>query len=300
VATGGHPTVADDAEQTVRVAVLGLGVNVLLAGAKLIAGLLGHSYALVADAVESMSDIAGSVIIWSGLRFGAKPPDENHPYGHGRAEALAALAVALIVGAAGVGIAVQAIREIVTPHRAPAPFTLIVLLLVVAVKETMFRVARRVGRRQHSDAVIVDAWHHRSDAITSGAAFIGITVALIGGPGYEPADDWAALFASAVILYNASRLARLPLRDLMDTQVEEVTEEARRIAEGVEGVLAIEKVHARRVGPNACVDMHVEVDPTLTVEDAHEIAHRVSDEVRAGVGVVSHVLVHIEPHRDGN
>lgn len=214
-----------------RIAVVGLLVNIALAATKLVAGLMGHSYALVADAVESMTDILGSVVIWGGLRIGARPADENHPWGHGKAESLAALVVAAMVLAAGIGIGIKSIDEIITPHHAPAPFTLGVLIAVVVVKELLFRRVLRIAREEDSGAAEVDAWHHRSDAITSAAAFIGISIALFGerlfggaggatAPGepsrWASADDYAALLASAVIIYNGWRLMRVPLRDLMD------------------------------------------------------------------------------------
>ena len=183
---------------------LGIAVNSFLALGKLTAGVLGHSYALIADAVESLGDTVSSVIVWGGLTIGARPADRNHPYGHGKAEPLAALAVAGLLLAAAVGIAYQAIQHIIAPQKTPAFFTLVVLLAVIAIKEAMYRFELGIGRRIDSTVVVVDAWHHRSDALTSAAAAIGITIALIGGEGYEPADDWAALAACAIIMFPSS------------------------------------------------------------------------------------------------
>lgn len=281
-----------------RVSVLGLLVNAGLAGVKLITGLLGNSYALVADAVESMADVFASVIVWTGLRVAARPADPAHPYGYGKAEALAALVVALLLFAAGVGIAIEAIREIVTPHHAPAAFTLGVLLGVVAVKELLFRIVRRTAQALASGAVLVDAWHHRSDAITSAAAAIGIAVALIGGPGYEPADDAAALFASGVILFNALRLCRAPLRELMDAEAGEVNERVCAVALRIAGVAGVEKVQTRKSGLRYWVDMHLEVAPEMTVRAAHGVAHDVKDAVVAALPDVVDVLIHIEPFNE--
>jgi cation diffusion facilitator family transporter len=280
-----------------RLSIIGMFVNIALATVKLIAGLLGHSYALVADAVESMADIFGSVVVWGGLRIGAIPPDENHPYGHGKAEALAALIVAAMLIAAGLGIAVAAVREIITPHHAPAAFTLWVLVGVVVIKETLFRLGRRVHDESGSTAVLADAWHHRSDAITSLAAGIGISVALIGGPAYAPADDVAALFASFIILFNALRLLRGPLHELLDVEQPELIEQARQIAAGISGVHAVEKTFARKSGAHYWVDMHVQVNPQMNVAEAHEIAHRVKDAIRAEMPRVRDVLIHIEPYQ---
>jgi cation diffusion facilitator family transporter len=176
----------------IRWIVLGLLVNVGLAGVKLIAGLVGNSYALVADAIESGADIFASAVIWGGLRIADRPADAEHPYGHGKAEALAALVVVLMLFVAGIGIAIQAIRELFRPHQTPEPFTLWILIGVVVIKEALFRFVQHIGTRVQSSAITTDAWHHRSDALTSAAAAIGITISLIGGPGYAAADDVAA------------------------------------------------------------------------------------------------------------
>lgn len=280
-----------------RVTLVGLAVNFTLALVKLLAGIFGHSYALVADAVESFSDLLGSFVIWGGLRMASKPPDEDHPYGHGKAEALAALVVAGLLAVAAVGIASKSIHEIITPHHTPAWWTLVVLVVVVVAKETMFRVAARVARQEKSQAVQADAWHHRADAITSLAAFIGIAVALWGGPGWEPADDWAALFASALILWNAVALARPPLAELLDQRPAAVPEQAAGVARQVPGVLDVEQAHARKAGTRYWVDMHVEVDPNLSVAEAHVISGKVKAAVRSAMPEVAGVLIHIEPHR---
>ena len=286
----------DDHRRGMRISLIGLLVNAALAIVKLVAGLLGHSYALVADAVESMADIFGSLVVWSGLRIGALPADRDHPYGHGKAEPLAALIVALLLVAAAIGIAVQAVREILSPHYMPAAYTLWVLLSVVAVKEGLFRIVRRVAGEVKSSAVLLDAWHHRSDAITSAAAAVGISIALIGGQPYAPADDWAALFASSVILFNAYRLSKPPLQELMDAEPSEIIQQVRSVASAVPGVAGVEKVFARKSGMRYWVDMHVEVDPEISVRRAHGIAHQVKDAVRARLPTVTDVLIHIEPH----
>src|ERR687885_2272961 len=200
----------------IRTAQTGLLVNAALALLKLLAGLIGHSYALVADAVDPPADVFSSLIVWGGLRISAQPADENHPYGHGKAEPLAAAVVAVMLLGAAVGIAIEAVREIRTPHHAPAPFTLAVLVAVIVIKEVLFRFVIRVGQQVDSTAVMADAWHHRSDAITSAAAFVGIGIALLMGPGWEAADDWAALVAAAIIAFNGARILRPAVHDLMD------------------------------------------------------------------------------------
>jgi cation diffusion facilitator family transporter len=284
-----------------RVSLLAMAVNAVLATAKLLAGLLGNSYALIADAVESFGDIASSALVWGGLTISARPPDENHPYGHGKAEPLAALAVALMLFGAGTGIATQAVREILTPHHAPAPFTLVVLLAVIAIKEMLHRATSRVGREIGSTAVSADAWHHRSDAITSLFAGVGITVGLAGGPGWEPADDWAALAASGVIFFNASKFVRRAMEELMDTRPDAaVLERAERTARAVPGVHAVEKVLARKMGTRYLLDMHIEVDAEMSVRAAHELAHRVKDSIRDEHPQIADVLLHVEPAADAS
>ena len=279
-----------------RLALIGLLANLALAFIKLVAGMIGHSYALVADALESLTDVFGSLVVWGGLRIAARPPDESHPYGHGKAEALATMIVSMILAAAGLGIGVAAVHQIILPHRAPAVFTLWVLLGVVIVKEALFRIGRGLSNRTGSGAVLADAWHHRSDAITSLAAAIGISVALVGGEGWERADGIAALFASVIILFNAGRLVRAPLRELMDTRPAGIVNGVRAIAWSVPHVRAIEKVLARKSGTHYLVDLHMQVDPEMTVREAHEVAHRVKDAVREQMPRIHDVLIHIEPH----
>lgn len=278
-----------------RLSLLGLVVNSALVAVKLATGIVGNSYALIADAVESSLDILSSFIVWRGLRVAAKPADADHPYGHGRAEALAGMIVAVMLAGAAVLVALGAFRELMSPHPPPAWYTLVVLIGVVVVKETMFRVVDRGGREIGSSSLRADSWHHRSDAITSAAAAIGIAIAVIGGEAYSVADEAAALFASGIILFNAFRLGRQPVEELMDTLPPEVVEQARAVAAGVADVGAVEKVFARKVGLSYLLDMHIEVDPEMTVRESHRVAHDVKDAIRAAMPNVQDVLVHIEP-----
>ena len=275
---------------------VGIIANTLLAAIKGIAGILGNSYALIADAIESTTDIASSFIVWGGLKISALPPDDDHPYGHGKAEPLAAVVVSLTLIAAAIVIAIQSVREIVTPHHAPEPFTLVVLVLVVVTKESLFRFVFKVGEEVKSIAVKSDAWHHRSDAITSAAAFIGIFVALVGGRGYESADDWAALFASSIIVFNAYRILRPAIREVMDAAPSSELENAvRQVAQGIQGVIALEKCFIRKMGFSYYVDLHVTVDGSLSVRHGHDIARQVKQAIRTSNPNVAEVLVHIEP-----
>ena len=280
-----------------RFALQGMFVNAALAVVKISAGLIGNAYALIADGVESLLDIGSSLVIWSGLKFAAKPPDEQHPYGHGKAEPIAALVVSLFVLAAAAGLAVQSIREIQTPQQtSPKLFTLVVLVGVVIVKEYLFRRVIQLGDEVGSTALKTEAWHHRSDAITSVAAFIGISIALIGGKGYEIADKIAALIACTVIATNGVLLLIPAFLEIMDTApAGNVSRAIRETARMVPGVREIDKCHVRKMGLEYYVDIHVLVDGNLSVREGHGIAHDVKDRLRTDHPAVRDVLVHIEP-----
>jgi cation diffusion facilitator family transporter len=281
----------------IRSAQAGLFVNIGLVLTKLIAGLVGNAFVLVADAVESSTDIFSSLIVWRGLHLAARPADEDHPFGHGKAEPLAAAVVALMLIAAAIGIAVVAVREIRSPHHLPAPFTLVVAIVVIAVKELLYRRIARVGDEVGSTAVKTDAWHHRSDAITSAAAFGGIAIALWGGPGWEAADDWAALVAAAVVATNGIRMLSPAVHDLMDrVPGGDVSARIASAALDVPGVLAIEQLRVRGSGLDHAVDLHVQADPALSLHDAHVLSGRVKTAIRQAVPTAVSVLIHMEPY----
>jgi cation diffusion facilitator family transporter len=283
-------------ERSLRATFIGLAVNVLLSVTKLIAGIAGHSHALVADACESLTDIFSSIIVWRGVVVAAAPADEDHPYGHGKAEPLAAAVVSGILLFVAGWIAIEALHDIGQPRPAPKVFTLLVLLGVIVIKEGLFRFISREADSVENAAVRADAWHHRSDAITSVAAAIGISTALIGGEKFAWADDAAALAAAGVIAWNGWRLLRSTMGDLMDTAPDrEIKHEIERLAATVPGVAGVEKCFVRKMGYQLYVDMHVEVDPQMTVLRSHEIAHAVKDKIRDAMPAVSDVLVHIEP-----
>jgi cation diffusion facilitator family transporter len=289
-------------EAGIRAAKIGLAVNVVLAAVKLAAGIVGNAYALVADAMESTADVLASLLVWGGLAIAAQPADENHPYGHGKAESLATAAVALMLLAAAIAIAVEAVHEIRTPHAVPAPWTLVVLVVVVAIKWSLSTRVKAVGNALESSAVSADASHHLSDAITSAAAFIGIGVAVVGtrvtgGASWAAADDWAALLAAGVIGYNGVELLRPALHDLMDRMPgDDVVEPVRLAARTVPGVLAVEKLVVRRAGTHLHVDIHVHADPATRLDDAHVLSGIVKSAIRASVPRVAGVLVHMEPY----
>ncbi|HTY88691.1 MAG TPA: cation diffusion facilitator family transporter [Candidatus Acidoferrum sp.] len=283
-------------QRGLRATLLGLAVNVTLTVAKFLAGIFGHSQALIADAVESLADIFSSIIVWRGLVVAEAPADEDHPYGHGKAEPIAAAIVSGMLLLAALLIAEHSLRGIVEPRPAPAPWTLLLLVAVIVVKETLFRFVLHEASHVESSAVKTDAWHHRSDAITSAAAFIGISIALLGGKGYETADNWAALVAAFVIAFNGWRLLRPAFNELMDRSPDrEIRDRVRQLAETIPGVARVEKCFVRKMGYRLYVDMHVEVDPQMTVVRSHGIAHDVKDRIREAMPIVSDVLVHIEP-----
>ncbi|MDO8500484.1 MAG: cation diffusion facilitator family transporter [Gemmatimonadaceae bacterium] len=289
-------SVSESGSRVIRAAQIGMLVNAVLALVKLVAGLVGNTYALVADAVESTGDIFASLVVWGGLSVATRDPDEDYPFGYGKAESVAAAFVAIMLLAAAVGIAFVAVREIRTPHKTPAPWTLLVLVAVLLVKYVLFRRVAATGEEAGSTAGKADAWHHLSDAITSAAAFVGISIALWGGAGWEQADDWAALFASAIIFYNGLRLARPAVYDLMDrTPGGEIIEPVRNAAAAVSGVLAVEKLSARKAGLVYYVDIHVQANPQMSLHDAHGLSGAVKSAIRASVPRVFGVLVHMEP-----
>ena len=294
-----HPHASASNLQTgARIALFGLAINVLLAAAKILAGLVGHAYVLIADGIESALDVGGSIVIWGGLTVAARPPDATHPYGHGKAEPIAAVVVAVGVLTAGLGLAIQSVREIFLPHHAPAPYTLAVLIVAVILKEILYRYVIRFGREMESTAVETDAWHHRIDAMTSIAAFIGISVALIGGEAWQSADDWAALFACALIGASGYRLLRPALFEIMDTAPRgKIVRSIRRAARSVPGVIEVEKCRARKMGLDFYVDLHVGVDGSISVHEGHEIAHQVKRAIQQSDSRIADVLVHIEPGR---
>ena len=291
-----HEQLNEAVREGTRAAAIGVVASAVLATTKIAAGLLGNSFALIADGVESVLDIFSGLLVWGGLRMSVLPQTARYPYGLGKAEPVASLVISTVLLLAAVGIAVGAVQEIVQPQAAPAGFTLIVLIGVLLTKEAMFRTLSARGRAIGSQALQVDAWHHRSDALTSLAAFVGISVALIAGEGFESAADWAALVACAVIAYNGGRLFRVSLNEVLDVAAPtEVQEQIRAIAESVPGVDGIELLRVRRSGLALWVDIHVEVDGEMSVREGHEIAHLVKDRLLVSDLRILDALVHVEP-----
>lgn len=271
--------------------------NTSLAIIKGLAGIFGNSYALIADAIESTTDIFSSLLVLLGLKYAKRPADKNHPYGHGKIEPLITFVVVAFLVTSATIIAYESIQNIQTPHKTPKAWTLLVLGVIIIWKEISFQVVIRKSKETNSSSLKADAWHHRSDAITSIMAFIGISIALIFKEGYETADDWAALLASFFILYNSYLIFRPALGEIMDEHVyDDLIEEIREKSLEVEGVLGTEKCFVRKAGMKYHVDLHAIVDSTITVKEGHDIAHKLKDHLRKQLPDLGHVLIHIEPN----
>lgn len=284
-------------EQTaIRATYFSILGNLGLSIVKFMTGIFGNSYALIADAIESTTDIFSSLLVLFGLKYSNRPADKNHPYGHGRAEPLITfLVVGFLITSATI-IAYESILNIQTPHESPKPFTLIVLAAIIIWKEISYRIVLRKGKSTNSSSLKADAWHHRSDAITSIAAFIGISIALYMGKGYEVADDWAALFASTFILYNSYLIFRPALGEIMDEHLyDDLIISIREVSRHVTGIVDTEKCFIRKAGMQYHVELHATVDAVISVREGHEIAHNLKDTLRKEIPELGHVLIHIEP-----
>ncbi|PRY50848.1 cation diffusion facilitator family transporter [Arcticibacter pallidicorallinus] len=287
----------DPSIKAIRTTQLGIAVSIVLVVVKALAGHFGHSYALIADATETAADIVSSFLLWLGLRYSLKPADARHPYGHGKAEPLAAVVISLFLIAAAVWIAYNAISFINTPHQGPEVFTLWILIAVIAIKEFLYRYVMKVGKELNSQAVKADAFHHRSDAITSAAAFIGILIAVIGGSGYEGADDWAAIIAAALIVYNAFNILKPAFDEIMDSAPSgEIVNRVKDSARSVQDVVEVEKCYVRKMGLDYFIDLHILVDANLTVSAGHTIAHMVKDKLMKSNSQIKGAIIHVEPY----
>ena len=279
-----------------KFAIVSLLANIALAGLKAFVGVVGNSYALIADAIESTGDVFSSLLVLLGLKYAQRPPDKNHPYGHGKAEALTTFLVVTMLFAAATLIVVESIEMIMTPHKSPKAFTLYFLLGVIASKEIIFRVVTKVGSEVDSTSLKADAWHHRSDAITSLCAAIGISIALIMGDKYAQADDWAALIAAGIIYYNGYKILRPALAEVMDEHVyEDFILKIREESMNVPRIDLIEKCFVRKSGMRYWVDIHIHVDGSLTVHEGHDIAHDLKAHLMQVFPQIEDVLVHVEP-----
>lgn len=283
-------------QQAIKVSYFSILGNTILAVVKGITGVFGNSYALIADAIESTTDVFASLLVLFGLKYSTRPADENHPYGHGKVEPLITFAVVGFLIVSATIIAYESIAHIRTPHEVPKPYTLIVLAAIVITKELFYRFISKKSDETNSSSLKADAWHHRSDAITSLMAFIGISIAIWFGKGYETADDWAALLASGIILYNAYLILRPALGEIMDEHVyDDMVNEIRKISKKEPGVIETEKCFIRKTGMTYHVDLHVVVLGEQTVKEGHDIAHNLKNRLLDELPEIADILIHIEP-----
>ena len=271
--------------------------NTTLALVKGLTGYFGNSYALIADAIESTADVFASFLVLFGIKYSNKPADENHPYGHGRAEPLVTfLVVGFLITSATI-IAYESILNIGRPHELPNPYVLLVLIPIIIWKEISYRIVIKKSKETNSSSLKADAWHHRSDAITSIAALIGVSIALLAGKGYESADDWAALFAAGFILYNSYHIFRPALGEIMDEhKFDDQIKQIREVSATVDGILGTEKCFIRKSGMKYHVELHAIVSATITVKAGHDLAHILKDTLRSEIMELGHILIHIEPN----
>jgi len=285
-------------KEAIRATIKSIFANACLAIIKAITGILGNSFALIADAIESTTDIVSSALVLFGLKYSTKPADKNHPYGHGKAEPLITFLVVVFLLVSATIIAYESIHKIRTPHATPKSFTLVILAVIIVVKEIFYRFISKKGKETKSTALKAEAWHHRSDAITSIMVFIGISIAVVMGKGYEDADDWAALVASVIIVFNAYLIFRPALGEIMDENVhDELILKIRKITENIKGVEETEKCYVRKTGMLFHVDLHVVVDGTISVKKGHDISHSVKNKLINEIPEITNVLIHIEPQK---
>jgi len=280
----------------VRATQISIVGNTALAIIKWLAGYFGNSYALIADAIESTADIFSSIFVLLGIKYANKPADKNHPYGHGRIEPLVTFIVVGFLIVSATVIAYESVDNIRTPHEAPKAFTLYILGAIIIWKEISYHLVMRKAKLTKSTALQADAWHHRSDAITSVAAFIGISIALIMGDGYESADDWAALLAAFIILYNSYRILKPALGEIMDKDMYgDMEQDVCKFARTIDGVLNTDKCHVRKTGMTYYIDLHIIVDKNITVKQGHDIAHNLKDKIKEDMPEIADILIHVEP-----
>ena len=283
-------------QKAIRTTYISIISNTGLALIKGLAGFFGNSYALIADAIESTTDIFSSLLVLFGLKYAKRPADDNHPYGHGRIEPLITIIVVAFLISSATIIAYESIQNIRTPHKIPKSWTLLILGAIILWKELSFQFVMKKSKETNSSALKADAWHHRSDAITSVMAFIGISIALIFGKGYETADDWAALLASGFIFYNSYLILRPALGEIMDEHIyDDLINDIRMKSLEVEGILETEKCFIRKSGMKYHVDLHAVVDGKISVKEGHDIAHELKDHLRNSIPNMGYVLIHIEP-----
>lgn len=280
-----------------RAALLGLAINLSLGIVKLVGGILGSSFALISDAVNSLGDSLTSLVVLGGLWYAQRPPDEEHPYGHTRAEAVAASNVALLIIISALFVGWEAITRSEIHQQLPPVWTLWIAGGNVVIKLVLYDYKLRVGRRTKSSVIIANAWDHRSDAMCSLAVLIGLGVIRWGGPAYAGVDVVAALVVVVVIVWSGVELFRNSVSELLDPQADaELVQRVRERAMAVSKVRGIDKLWVRKTGVEYLVDIHIEVDGRLTVEEGHRIGHVVKEKLIQEFACLRDVLVHLEPY----
>jgi len=283
-----------------RIAVASVLVGAGLAAAKISIGLRAHSTAAVSDGIESAGDVLTSGLVLLGLVIASKPPDADHPYGHGRLETVSALVVGMILAASGVLISFESLHLAHGSAHAPSAFAVWPLLASIAIKSVMSVAKLRYARRIGSSALAADGWHDTVDILSGCTALLGLGITLSDPVRFSAADHVAGSAVGVIIVLLGVRVVRDTMLQLMDTMPDpEAMDRIRMAGLTVPGVLGIEKCFARKTGLKWHVDLHLEVDPAMTVYESHEIATQVREKIRSEVDWVADVLVHVEPHMLG-
>ncbi len=279
---------------TRRVTLVGAAVNCVLATLQIVFGLLGKSQALFADGLHTLADLSTDFIVLFASKRAAKDADEDHPYGHGRIETVASFLLGAMLGGVGIGIGLRGVDSIFAPAGVdPEPITLVFALLAIASKEALYHYTVRAARRIHSRLLEANAWHHRSDVLSSVIVLAGISAQLLGVPHM---DALAAIIVGAMILLMGFRLGWRALAELVDTGLDvDLTDDIRRAMLEYESVTGIHNLRSRSMGGLGYIDAHIEVDSNLTVSEAHYIAHKMEQLVKRQFPKIADVQIHIDP-----
>ena len=280
----------------IRTALISSFCNVIVAIGKIVFGILGNSFALIADGVESTLDIISSIIVWGGLKIAAEPADDNHPYGHGKAESLAGVIVSTILISAGLGIGYNGIARILSPDlMAPKAFTLYVFIIVIIIKEILYQYTIKVSKLINSTSMKAEAWHHRTDAITTVMALIGVFIAI--NTSYKIADGLAGVLCGCIIIFNGSRILYASSNEVMDTVAsDEIYDKIKNITLTHAEIKNIDNCRIRKSGLQYLLDIEIQVDPTITVMAGHKIAHELEDILLQDKNLnIIDIIIHVEP-----
>jgi len=298
-----HDEFTDAYRKGRRAAILGMIGSGLLAVLKITAGLMGHSTAVFSDGVESAMDVVTSMVVLGGMTLALRPPDSNHPYGHGRAESIAGKTVSTILIVTGLLLAFNSLFGLTSTSHPPRLYAIATLVISIVVKVWLARYKMSLGTKIESASLQADAWNDRVDVVSALAALAGSGLAAYAPERFLYADRLGGGLVALVILYTGLRVFRDTSLELMDTSPsDELMARVRGVVAQVRGVVRLETCRGRKSGLGYFFDLHIEVDPEMKVRDAHEIAHQIKDRVRSAIPSVLDVLVHVEPageeHRD--